>query len=183
MNIYGDAVTRQNDVKLGIPLPREHLTEEGPGQAWVGCWRAPSPLKMSAGATGFIKTRSLPLPLPPRTPSPPHPCLQRKHCRNTKVHTARNGGKWINTSEFRELEINVLNQELAPCFHNTELSIQTSQEGEWGRTIWLTRSGVRQTPASTKAPLSCLFCSGVGGASLKQEVGSRNTSSFSIYWW
>lgn len=35
-DIYRGAITWQSDVKLEIPLPREHLTEEGLGQAWEG---------------------------------------------------------------------------------------------------------------------------------------------------
>lgn len=47
-----------------------------------------------------------------------------------------------------------------------------------GKTVWLKRSGARQTPASAKVPLGCLFCSDEWGASLKEEVGSRHPSSF-----
>lgn len=138
--IYRGAITWQSDVKLEIPLPREHLTEEGLGQAWEGYWwRAPSPLRMTAGATGSIK-----IPAPSPGPEP----AKEKLWTNTKVQNARNGGRRISTSVFGKLEIRILNQKLAPCFHSTELSVRTSQGQGWGR-----QSGLKGRARGRPQPL------------------------------
>lgn len=114
---------------------------------------------------------------PPHLPHGPEPAKE-KLWTNTKVQNARSGGRRIGTSVFGKLEIRILNQKLAPCFHSPGAQCPDQSGARMGKAVWLKRSGARQTPASAKVPLGCLFCPDEWGASLKEEVGSRHPSSF-----
>lgn len=84
---------------------------------------------------------------PPPAPRHPEPAKE-KLWTNTKVQNARNGGRRTSASVFGKLEIRILNQKLAPCFHSTELSVRTSQGRGWGR-----QSGLKGQARGRPQPL------------------------------